>query len=196
MRFLRSKNYHRMPWKNGGGESCEIAAFPETLDVDGFGWRISMAVVASDGPFSIFPSVDRTLTILDGDGLLLTVGEQMALLLDHNSEPLTFPADIATSASLTGGAVTDLNVMTRRGAFIHRVQRLECHEALWIELSNDVSAIFCATGTVDISWNGRNDRLEPKDCALSIDAVNCILQGDGQVYLITIKPDDNLEPPL
>lgn len=32
-----------------------------------FDWRISMATVATDEPFSIFPGIDRTLSILDGE---------------------------------------------------------------------------------------------------------------------------------
>ncbi len=45
-----------MPWKNGGGETAEIAVFPPSADLSEFGWRISMATVSSDGPFSAFPA--------------------------------------------------------------------------------------------------------------------------------------------
>ena len=68
MRILRAGNYRRMKWKNGGGETTEIALFPENAGLNDFDWRISMARVESAGPFSLFPGVDRTLSILEGEG--------------------------------------------------------------------------------------------------------------------------------
>ncbi|MBV9975040.1 MAG: HutD family protein, partial [Hyphomicrobiales bacterium] len=61
MRVLRAGQHRRMPWKNGGGETTEIIASPEGAGLDEFDWRISMARVATDGPFSRFAGVDRTL---------------------------------------------------------------------------------------------------------------------------------------
>ncbi|MDP1908248.1 MAG: HutD family protein, partial [Hyphomicrobium sp.] len=43
MRILRAKDYRRMPWKNGGGETTEIAISPEGAALDSFDWRVSMA---------------------------------------------------------------------------------------------------------------------------------------------------------
>lgn len=43
MRILRASDHKRMPWKNGKGETVEIAVFPEGASVDTFDWRISMA---------------------------------------------------------------------------------------------------------------------------------------------------------
>ena len=62
--ILTASSYRRMPWKNGGGETVEIAVSPEGAALSEFDWRISMATVATDGPFSIFPGIDRTLSIL------------------------------------------------------------------------------------------------------------------------------------
>jgi environmental stress-induced protein Ves len=57
MRILRAENYRRMQWKNGGGETAEIAVSPDSAGLDDFDWRISMATgQASGGPFSMpFP---------------------------------------------------------------------------------------------------------------------------------------------
>ena len=51
------------PWKNGGGETAEIAVSPAGAGFDDFDWRISTAIVAQSGPFSGFPGVDRVLTL-------------------------------------------------------------------------------------------------------------------------------------
>jgi uncharacterized protein len=115
MGILRSASYRRMPWKNGGGETTEIAVWPEGSGLDDFGWRVSMARVERGGPFSAFPGVDRTLSILDGEGLRLEIACRPAISLDGAAAPYSFPADQPTDSTLIGGPVTDLNVMTRRG---------------------------------------------------------------------------------
>ena len=94
-----------MPWKNGGGITREIAAFPEGADLADFEWRISMADVASDGPFSRFEGVDRTLCVLEGS-IELTLQGGKAVVLDPNSAPLGFPADEDVVARLPGGPVS------------------------------------------------------------------------------------------
>ena len=53
-----------------------------------------MATVASDGPFSLFPGVDRTLAVLEGEGIVLSVeGQAGRSTLTRDSPPLAFPAD-------------------------------------------------------------------------------------------------------
>ncbi|TCL96287.1 hypothetical protein C8J38_101645 [Rhizobium sp. PP-WC-2G-219] len=123
MTVFRNSDHRRMPWKNGGGETVEIAVFPADASMETFGWRISMASVATDGPFSVFPGVDRTLSILDGHGMVLDISGRKPVTLTARDAPYAFPADAATEATLVDGAITDLNVMTRRGAFVHVVER-------------------------------------------------------------------------
>jgi hypothetical protein len=60
--LLRAADHRTMPWKNGGGETTEIAVSPPHAGLADFDWRISMAKVASDGSFSIFPEIDRTFS--------------------------------------------------------------------------------------------------------------------------------------
>ena len=73
MRIIRPADLVRMPWKNGGGETTEIAVSPEGSGLDRFDWRVSMARIARNGPFSEFAEVDRTLAVLDGAGVRLAI---------------------------------------------------------------------------------------------------------------------------
>jgi environmental stress-induced protein Ves len=57
MDVLRLSDYKRMPWKNDGGVTLEIAVLPSASSAGDFDWRISMATVAADGPFSVFPAI-------------------------------------------------------------------------------------------------------------------------------------------
>ncbi|MEQ8814936.1 MAG: HutD family protein [Thalassobaculum sp.] len=124
MQILRASQHRVMPWKNGGGSTTEIALAPEGAGLDDFDWRISMAVVAADGPFSAFPGVDRTLAVLDGAGLVLHGLPGGPARLGRATPPFGFPADADVAATLPDGPITDLNVMTRRGRFGGRVRRI------------------------------------------------------------------------
>lgn len=124
-RILRSPDHRRMPWKNGRGETTEIAVHPAGAGLADFGWRVSMAGVTEDGDFSLFPGIDRTLAVLTGAGIELQVQGQGLQLLTPRSAPLAFAADVPSAARLIAGPITDLNVMTRRGAFTHRLSALD-----------------------------------------------------------------------
>jgi environmental stress-induced protein Ves len=102
------------PWKNGGGSTREIACWPPGTGFDAFEWRVSIATIAASGPFSVFPGVDRTIMLLEGDGVQLQ-GEGVDHRLDTALAPYAFSGDAVVDCTLLGGASTDFNVMTRRG---------------------------------------------------------------------------------
>ncbi|MEX0167821.1 HutD family protein [Streptomyces sp. LMG1-1-1.1] len=109
-------------WRNGGGATREIASRP--TGTEGFAWRASVADIDRDGPFSAFPGVDRTLTLLAGDAVRLTSPGAFDRLLDRAGEPFAFSGDLALSAELPGGACRVLNIMVRRGSRTARVDRV------------------------------------------------------------------------
>ncbi len=124
MKILRAANHKTMPWKNGMGSTTEIAIHPADAKLDDFDWRVSMAQVASDGPFSSFAAIDRTLLVLEGNGLDLSVKDQPLTRIDRDTIH-AFPGDQPTSATLVDGPIVDLNVMSRRDTLRHDVQRIK-----------------------------------------------------------------------
>jgi len=111
------------PWKNGGGTTREVACHPRGADYERFEWRVSVAEVASDGPFSAFPGVDRTIVLLDGAGLRLRdTGRGAGHDLTEPGVPWTFAGEAAIAATLVDGATRDFNVMTRRGCWSAEVR--------------------------------------------------------------------------
>lgn len=107
-------------WKNGGGSTTELAVWPTGAALDDFEWRLSVAEVASDGPFSEFAGMDRTLVLLDGQGIGLEIDGTMKTLTE-GLRVAGFPGDSATAGHLLAGPIHDLNVMTQRGAWRHVV---------------------------------------------------------------------------
>lgn len=185
MKLLRASDHKRMPWKNGGGETVEIAVSPDGVGLADFDWRVSMATVATDGPFSVFPGIDRTLSILEGEGMTLFIEGREPERLTQASDPLSFAADAPTSATLIDGTITDLNVMTRRGRFTHSVRRISVDGNGKVEPKSETALILCHRGTAEI--NGAV--LVAGDClALSNEAsTRHPISGSAQLFLIEIE---------
>jgi len=156
MIFLPASGHVATPWKNGGGTTREIAAFPADAGLDAFDWRVSIAEVASDGPFSPFPGIDRTLTLLTGDGILLRVDGTETRLIP-GSAPFAFAGDKPAGATLLGGPVTDLNVMTRRGRITHRVTAIRESRVIAADLG--VLVWIAGSGGIDGQAMGPLDAL-------------------------------------
>lgn len=101
------------PWKNGGGSTREILSWPPGAGIDAFDWRVSVATIAAPGPFSAFEGVERSITLLSGDGVQLQ-GEGVDHRLATPLQPFAFSGDVALQCRLLGGPSTDFNVMARR----------------------------------------------------------------------------------
>lgn len=144
MRIISARDHRRMPWKNGGGVTTEIAIAPQGAALDAFDWRISTAHVASDGPFSLFPEIDRTLAVLTGEGVILDIAGRGSARLDRATPPYAFPGDVPIASRLIGGAIDDLNVMTRRGRFRHHLTRRAVAEPFSLERRGDVTVVVLA----------------------------------------------------
>lgn len=98
------------PWKNGAGETREIVNIP-SVDAP-FLWRASIATLSQDGPFSLFPGVDRVIMLLAGSPLWLR-GDALSHRLVPG-EPWAFAGEWRiTSEGITGPGM-DFNVMTQR----------------------------------------------------------------------------------
>ena len=112
------------PWKNGGGLTREIATHPPGAGFDDFEWRLSVAEVARDGPFSAFPGVDRILVLLRGAGMRL-LRDDTVHALDRPGAAFAFGGETPIDAQLVAGPTTDFNVMTRRGRWSAEVAVLD-----------------------------------------------------------------------
>ncbi len=188
VRVIRNEDLVRVPWKNGGGTTAEVAAFPEGSGFDTFGWRISMADVASDGPFSVFPGIDRTLVVVEGNGIELDV-EGIAHRLDEGSPKLSFSGDDLTAGRLLSGPIRDLNVMTRRGQFRHRTRFVESGVALLAEETR-AAFLIALDGPFDVTLDSTIHSLHVLDTLMLDPTQDLILiSGTGRAILVEIAPD-------
>lgn len=136
------------PWKNGAGLTREIAVGPRGAGSIDFDWRISLAEVVGDAPFSTFPGIDRCITLLRGAGMrLVSHDASVDHRLDQPLAPFRFSGDLGLNATLFDGACSDFNVMTRRGAWSAEVSVVRCACEL---ADGDAMLLFGIAGTWQI----------------------------------------------
>ena len=145
MRIRRASDYKVMTWKNGGGSTTEVEVWPAGATLDGFDWRLSMARIEADGPFSSFPGIDRTLTLLDGGRVDLEVeGKPVALTPDRPT--LRFAGEDNVTSTIPAGPIIDFNVMTRRARCRHAFHRFDIAGSHSMTRKAGTTILFLARG--------------------------------------------------
>ena len=135
-----------LPWKNGGGSTTTIAVGPPEANLENFEWRVSLATIAEDGPFSSFPGVDRTLALVDGHGMTLDIDGSERVILCESGPVLAFDGESQVVAKLNRGPTTDFNVMTRSDCCYHQFGRRRLSGKSTFVARADLTVLFLAEG--------------------------------------------------
>ncbi|WP_136162047.1 HutD family protein [Sphingomonas flavalba] len=171
-RLLPAAARETTPWKNGGGVTATVASAPDGVGLDGFRWRVSLAEVASAGPFSAFPGIDRHLSVLDGVLRLDVAGRTVTLAA--GDEGLAFPGDAAVFGTPLGGVVTDCNVMTRRGRARAAVTPVDDGR---VARPEGATLLLLALAPAVLTAGGAAYRLTPRDALLVDDQPEVAVAG-------------------
>ncbi len=185
MRIIRASEQVAVPWKNGGGSASAIAGEPEGTGYDGFDWRLSGARVERDGPFSIFPDVDRIMLILSGGRLLLHGLGASPVLLTAQSDPFAFPGDVLVTAETPDGPIRNLNLMIDRRRLSASAGRLAVgmsQDAVLAPPPNGFLLVYGESG----SLSAGNEALGPDDTLVTREAVR--LGGVGRAIVLRLSP--------
>ena len=111
-------------WKNGGGVTRELLAWPHPTH---WVFRLSVADVQADGPFSVFEGVQRWFAVLSGAGVRLCLGhggEGVVHTLNSHSAPFCFDGALPVDCALIDGATQDFNLMLRADQASAHMQRV------------------------------------------------------------------------
>ena len=166
MRIQRVDEHSAMPWANGLGTSYEVAS---DRNVDGvWTWRVAIAPVVLDGPFSVMPGVDRELVVIEGNGMVLNVDDESVKCMP--GQVVRFSGDSVTIARLLDGPTVDLGLMTVRGSVTGSM--LVVVDVGDVTDSNVIVAIGDA---VFGDENGRQYRLGIKDALLDVKGHQLVL---------------------
>ena len=190
-RILPAIGYARMRWKNGAGWTSEILRVP---DSDDWQWRLSIAEIEADAPFSAFPGVERELVLLSGNGLRLRFEHEGAdgvheLLPPHDK--LRFFGEQAVFGELIDGPSRDFNLMWKRDS---------CSAQLWHRPlvgtmvmfvdPDEVWAVYMLAGQARFADASGLGLLRMGDTAILVadhGRVRHVLDGGGELLLIRIE---------
>jgi environmental stress-induced protein Ves len=159
--LLKSDDYTRSPWKNGGGVFTDIAdAHREDAPVkdwDSLLWRFAATPIVAPGPFSHMPGIDRLQMVVTGRGLVLKAPGQEF----DEREPFTtvrFTGEIEIVTELQAGPVEVVNLMGRRGAV--EIALVALREPGEVPLAAGTHLVYAARGDCRV-------RLGVEDFAIS-----------------------------
>jgi environmental stress-induced protein Ves len=190
--LLRSTDYQRTRWKNDGGWTTEIARSAGTGG-DDFRWRVSIAEIERDGPFSAFPGVERDLLLLEGNGIELDIDEAEPQRLTRRFEHVRFAGEANVDCRLLAGPTRDFNVMTHRAALRAEVTARPLVGAMVIFAEARVEWLIHVHGG-QISARTAHERMEAASGeTLLLDfgssaAERVMLDGSGELILVKFLP--------
>lgn len=153
-------NVPASPWRNGGGVTRELLAWPAAQD---WHWRLSVAEVASNGPFSRFDGVQRWFAVLGGAGVQLQLPEQTHELTVA-SAPLCFDGAVPVDCQLLDGTTQDFNLMLRRERANGQMQRLSGVTRFVMDVPKTI-AIYAMDSAVDVLFEHETVAVSPHSLA-------------------------------
>jgi hypothetical protein len=163
------------PWKNGGGVTRELVAWPNAQD---WVWRMSVAEVALSGPFSRFEGVQRWFAVLSGAGVCLAVGQSpkpSLHTLTPGSAPLTFAGDVPVSCTLVDGPTQDFNLMWRGAPGSACMQWLSGEWSKSLNATKIIAIYACST-SASVYFGAENLLLPPDTLAWRLCPAGSTLQ--------------------
>lgn len=191
--------YRRERWRNQFGWTREIVRMrlspdgrDEAVTGDDWDWRLSIAEIERDAPFSAFPGIERELVLLSGNGVRLRFDDGQAHELLPPHDKLRFAGERAVHGELIDGPTHDFNLMWRRD----RVSAELWHRPLVGPMVIFVDprttwAVHVLAGQAHFSADSGLAPLAAGDTAIlsaGDERLRQVLDGGGEVLLIRISP--------
>ncbi len=176
MKIQRRAEHTPMPWANGRGTSYEIASNRNSEGL--WTWRLAMAPVNEDGPFSRIECVNRSLVVVEGVGMNLSVDRKKV-----QCEPLQvvqFRGEAITEASLIDGPILDINLMVRRNDATGTMQIID-----HAEQTLEASIVVATSGSAMVICDGAEVNLDQYDALIECDAHKISLKS-GTVCAVNV----------
>ena len=187
-RYFPKHAYTHMPWKNGGGSTAEIYRYPE--QTDDWLWRMSVAHIEQDGPFSAFPGCDRELTVLQGEGMQLVFDDRIEPVIPPYGQ-IRFAGEQTPDCHLLDGPTRDFNAIWKRQAFEIHGQRRAMTGSLWCIPESGVTwFVYFLSGTGRIKDDPDSPVIEAGDAIWlrpSQGASRLVLEAHGEALWIKLQ---------
>lgn len=156
--LLEPSQFHRIPWKNGGGTTVEIAA------QEGI-WHLSRTPIVEPGPFSDYAGFNRVQVLVRGRGLVLETPDG-EIDVRTPFRPVRFAGELPIMSRLEAGPVEVVNLIGARHAVTIDLDVLDAGERG--PVGPGIHIIYCADGPAILDMGETLHRL-PAHHALRID---------------------------
>lgn len=191
--LLPACGYRRLRWRNGLGWTREIHAAPAAgAGGDAWDWRLSIAEIEADAPYSSFPGVEREQVLLSGEGLALGFegGPERLLLPPHGRQ--RFDGRAAVQARLRAGRVEVFNLMWRPGQVSPRLWHRPLVGSMLLFVDpGSTWAVHVVAGQATVDGGRALPLLEMGDSALlgaGAGRGRHLLEGSGELLLVCVEP--------
>ena len=185
---IPANEYQRERWKNGAGWTRQIVRVP---DCDDWDWRLSIAEIERDAPFSLFPGVERELVLLQGNGLRLRFENGTTADLQPPHGRIRFAGEEVLSGELLDGPTHDFNLMWRRDRIsAELLHRPLVGSMLFFTDPGTTWAIHLLAGQARFDAASELPALWAGDTALLVNATTrqrFVLQGGGELLAIRLS---------
>lgn len=179
MEIIRKSDFIEGRWLNGAGVSWDIASAPSGANLQDFDWRFATALIERDAPFSLFPNVDRIITLVDGGGFTLDVEGSGRIVITRAHVPTPFPGDQNIMCRVNGRPSTVLNLLLARGRLTAEVSVLHAGSHIDIGGGDMLALAFALAGDPVVSLGtGATAGLSSGDAA--------IVRPDGSSVVLSV----------
>jgi environmental stress-induced protein Ves len=190
---LTADQFKTQPWKNGRGVTHEVMIEPPEATVEsGFIWRLSIADVTVDAPFSEFQGCDRTMVVYHGMGMIL----EFPMGRREQVEPFgvfRFPGEVPCTGKLIDGPVSDLNAMTLRLKARHAARIIDVDVmprailATTLKAQAPVVAVLAVERAVRVRVEGRDHALDPGSALITRGVLALTLASTAPTKVILVE---------
>lgn len=187
LQVIPTSQFRAQPWANGGGQTTELAAGP---DPELWQWRISLARIEVDGPFSMLPGVRRQLAPLDGAlELHFDDGERQAA---PRLGVMHFDGGRPLRCHSPDGPGRDFNLMLRDGIDGDLLLRPLTGSMVWLPRPATRWFAYLLTGQARVSCGDEQQALAAGH-ALWIQpeaGTRVLVDGAGEIALVRLSTPD------
>jgi environmental stress-induced protein Ves len=146
---LSPQQFKTIPWKNGQGETIELA-INAGGKLDDFIWRLSMATVVEDGVFSDFSGYQRNLILIEGNGINLQHDKRKIDQLNNILDVANFDGGCRTVGNLPAGEITDFNIITDKEKCSAVVETLLARQTVELKAA-DLCFVYSLSGAFQLT---------------------------------------------
>ncbi len=157
-RLYKKQHYKLSKWKNGKGDTLELASNAELAKHGAFGWRLSIATLSGDSQYSRFNGIDRSQILLQGERVVLSIGDaEPAVKIKLNRyDKVVFSGAEQVSCQLLGCTTAKMfNVMTVANSYTHLLSIHQVSAEMPIVTNCDTLLIFSVSDALQVQISER-----------------------------------------